>query len=141
MLGWTLPFIMYVVYVPMWTRHNTILLPSLPVGSFSTSPAFFISHYCHACHSCARTFNFSALLQVRRGEPNARNEIRGSFARASSCRGCITRVKLLPLPQPPVRVRTDARTNPSAQRAIQLRSVLARVYDVSIQNQITTTVP
>jgi hypothetical protein len=40
-------------------------------------------------------------------------------------RGC---VKLLPLPQPPV-------------RAAQLRSVLARVYAVSIQNQITTTVP
>jgi hypothetical protein len=53
-------------------------------------------------------------------------------------RGC---VKLLPLPQPPVRPRTDARTNPSAQRATQLRRVLARVYAVSIQNQITTTVP
>jgi hypothetical protein len=53
-------------------------------------------------------------------------------------RGC---VKLLPLPHPPVRSRTDARTNPSAQRATQLRSVLARVYAVSIQNQITTTVP
>jgi hypothetical protein len=53
-------------------------------------------------------------------------------------RGC---VKLLPLPQPPVRARTDARTNPSAHRATQLRSVLARVYAVSIQNQITTTVP
>jgi hypothetical protein len=50
-------------------------------------------------------------------------------------------VKLLPLPQPPLRARTDARTNPSAQRATQLRSVLARVYAVSIQNQITTTVP
>jgi hypothetical protein len=50
-------------------------------------------------------------------------------------------VKLLPLPQPPVRARTDARTNPSAQRATQLRSVIARVYAVSIQNQITTTVP
>jgi hypothetical protein len=49
--------------------------------------------------------------------------------------------KLLPLPQPPVRTRTDARTNPSAQRATQLRSVLERVYAVSIQNQITTTVP
>jgi hypothetical protein len=43
-------------------------------------------------------------------------------------RGC---VKLLPLPQPPVRARTDARTNPSAQRATQLRRVLARVYAVS----------
>jgi hypothetical protein len=53
-------------------------------------------------------------------------------------RGC---VKLLPLPQPPVRARTDARTNPSAQRATQLMSVLARVFAVSIQNQITTTVP
>jgi hypothetical protein len=52
-----------------------------------------------------------------------------------------TPVKLLPLPQPPVRARTNARTNPSAQRATQLRSVLARVYAVSIQNQITTTVP
>jgi hypothetical protein len=53
-------------------------------------------------------------------------------------RGC---VKLLPVPQPPVRARTDAQTNTSAQRATQLRSVLARVYAVSIQNQITTTVP
>jgi hypothetical protein len=53
-------------------------------------------------------------------------------------RGC---VKLLPLPHPPVRARTDARTNPSAQRATQIRSVLARVYAVSRQNQITTTVP
>jgi hypothetical protein len=50
-------------------------------------------------------------------------------------------VKLLPLPQLPARARTDARTNPSAQRATQLRSLLARVYAVSIQNQITTTVP
>jgi hypothetical protein len=53
-------------------------------------------------------------------------------------RGC---VKLLPLPQPPLRARTDAWTNPSTQRATQLRSVLARVYAVSRQNQITTTVP
>jgi hypothetical protein len=53
-------------------------------------------------------------------------------------RGC---VKLLPLPQPPVRARTDAWTNPSAQRATQLRSVLARVYAVARQNQITTSVP
>jgi hypothetical protein len=36
-------------------------------------------------------------------------------------------VKLLPLPQPPLRARMDARTNPSAQRATQL-------------NQTTTTV-
>jgi hypothetical protein len=53
-------------------------------------------------------------------------------------RGC---VKRLPLPHPPVRTHMDARTNPSAQRSFQLRSVLARVYAVSIQNQITTTVP
>jgi hypothetical protein len=52
-------------------------------------------------------------------------------------------VKLLPLPHPPppVRARTDGRTNPSTQRATQLRSVLARVYPVSRQNQIITTVP
>jgi hypothetical protein len=53
----------------------------------------------------------------------------------------ITSVKLLPLPQPPLRVRMDAQTNPSARRANQLRSVLARVYAVARQNQITTTVP
>jgi hypothetical protein len=50
-------------------------------------------------------------------------------------------VKLLPLPQPPVRARTDARINPSTKRATQLMSVLECVYAVSIQNQITTTVP
>jgi hypothetical protein len=54
-------------------------------------------------------------------------------------RGCV--VKLLPLPQPPLRARTDAWTNPSAQRNTQLRRVLARVYAVLRQNQITTTVP
>jgi hypothetical protein len=53
-------------------------------------------------------------------------------------RGCD---KLLPLPQPPVHARTGAGTNPSSQRVTQLRSVLTRVYAVSIQNQITTTVP
>jgi hypothetical protein len=52
--------------------------------------------------------------------------------------GC---VKLLPLPQPLLRARTDAWTKPSAQRATPLRSVLARVYAVSRQNQITTNVP
>jgi hypothetical protein len=50
-------------------------------------------------------------------------------------------VKLLPLPQPLLCARTDAPTNPSAQRATQLRSVLVRVYAVSRQNQITNTVP
>jgi hypothetical protein len=50
-------------------------------------------------------------------------------------------VKLLPLPHPPVRARTDARTNPSAQRSTQLRSVLARVYTVSRQNLNANTVP
>jgi hypothetical protein len=53
-------------------------------------------------------------------------------------RGC---VKLLPLPQPPLRTRSDTWENTSAQRATQLMSVLARVYAVSKQNQITTTVP
>jgi hypothetical protein len=50
-------------------------------------------------------------------------------------------VKLLPLPHPSVRAHTDTHTNPSAQRATQLMSVLARVYAVSRQNQITNTVP
>jgi hypothetical protein len=50
-------------------------------------------------------------------------------------------VKLLPLPQTPLRALTDERTNPSAQRATQLRSLLARVYAVARQNQINTTVP
>jgi hypothetical protein len=52
--------------------------------------------------------------------------------------GC---VKLLSLPHPPVRARMDARTNPSAQRDTQLRSVLLRMYAVSRQNQTITTVP
>jgi hypothetical protein len=52
-------------------------------------------------------------------------------------RGC---VKPFPLLQPPLRARTDAQTDPTAQRATQLRSVLARVYAVSRQNQIATTV-
>jgi hypothetical protein len=42
-------------------------------------------------------------------------------------RGC---VKLLPLPQPHLRAHTYAQTNSSAQRATQLRSVIARVYSV-----------
>jgi hypothetical protein len=50
-------------------------------------------------------------------------------------------VKLLTLPQPQLRARTDAHTNPSAQRATQLMSVLARVCSVSRQNLNTTTVP
>jgi hypothetical protein len=53
-------------------------------------------------------------------------------------RGC---VKLIQLPHPPVRACMDARTNSSAQRANQLRSVLARVYAISRQNHITTIVP
>jgi hypothetical protein len=53
-------------------------------------------------------------------------------------RGC---VKLFPLPQPHSRTRTYAETNPSAQRATQLRSVLARVCSVSRQNLNTTTFP
>jgi hypothetical protein len=53
-------------------------------------------------------------------------------------RGC---VKILPFPQPRLRARTYAETNPSTQRATQLRSVLARVCSVSSQNLNTTTVP
>jgi hypothetical protein len=53
-------------------------------------------------------------------------------------RGC---VKLLPLPQPQLCARMDTHTNPRAQRATQLRSVIARVHFVSRQNQNATTVP
>jgi hypothetical protein len=53
-------------------------------------------------------------------------------------RGC---VKLLPILQPQLRARKNGRTNPSAQRATQLGSVLARVYTVSRKNLNTTTVP
>jgi hypothetical protein len=53
-------------------------------------------------------------------------------------RGC---VKLLPLPQPHSRISTYAVTYPSAQRATQLRSVLAPLCSVLIQNLNTTTVP
>jgi hypothetical protein len=41
-------------------------------------------------------------------------------------------VKLIPLPHPPPPARAPARMNPSAQRATQLRSVIARVYAVSM---------
>jgi hypothetical protein len=50
-------------------------------------------------------------------------------------------VKLRPLPQTQLRARTYAETNPSAQRATQLRSVLARVCSVSRQNLNTTMFP
>jgi trehalose utilization protein len=53
-------------------------------------------------------------------------------------RGC---VKLLPIPQPHLRTHTDTPTYTSAQRANHLKSVLAHVYSVSIQNLNTTTVP
>jgi hypothetical protein len=49
--------------------------------------------------------------------------------------------KLIPLQQPQLRARTDTQTNPSAQRATQLRIVLARVYFVSRKNLNTTTIP
>jgi hypothetical protein len=65
----------------------------------------------------------------------------GALANLSTSTAADRGDKLLPLPQPPVRAHTDAWTNPSAQRATQLRRVLARMYAVSIQNQTTTTVP
>jgi hypothetical protein len=43
-------------------------------------------------------------------------------------------VKLRPLPQPHLPAHTFTEANPSAQRATQLRSVLARVCSVSRQN-------
>jgi hypothetical protein len=50
-------------------------------------------------------------------------------------------VKLFSLPQPHLRTRTYAHTYPSTQRATRLKSVLACVYSVSIQNLNNTTVP
>jgi hypothetical protein len=50
-------------------------------------------------------------------------------------------VKLLQLPQPQLRTRTYAHTYPIAQRATHLKSVLAHVYSISIQNLNITTVP
>jgi hypothetical protein len=79
--------------------------------------------------------------QLLDSENNKYHGIKTQFVYAATIDAVQIYVKLLPLPQPPVRARTDTRTNPSAQRATQLRSVLARVYAVSIQNQITTTVP
>jgi hypothetical protein len=53
-------------------------------------------------------------------------------------RGC---VKICPLPQPQLHARTYAETNPSAQGATQLQSMLARVCSVLRQDLNTTTVP
>jgi hypothetical protein len=50
-------------------------------------------------------------------------------------------IKQRPLPQPQLRAHTYTETNPSAQRATQIRSVIARLYAVSRQNLNTTTVP
>jgi hypothetical protein len=49
--------------------------------------------------------------------------------------------KLLPLPQSHLHTRTYTQTYPSTQRATHLKSVLARVYSVSIQNLNNSTVP
>jgi hypothetical protein len=51
------------------------------------------------------------------------------------------RLRLLPLPQPHLRTHTHAQAYPSAQRATHLKSVLAHVHYVSIQNLNTTNVP
>jgi hypothetical protein len=68
-------------------------------------------------------------------------DMRGLFLHQANSlqvlRGC---VKLRPLPQPQLRARTYTQTNPSAQVATQLRSVLARVCSVSRQTLNTTTV-
>jgi hypothetical protein len=50
-------------------------------------------------------------------------------------------VKLRPLRQPHLRARIYAETNPSAQRATQLRSVFVHMCYVSRQNLNTKTVP
>jgi hypothetical protein len=105
------------------SRCSSILGGRIFLGCFQgPGPIIFIDH--RLLHSLLETHFMSLVVMV------AADQIKVDIA-----------VKLLPLPQPPVRARSDARTNPSAQRATQLRSVLARVYAVSIQNQITTTVP
>jgi hypothetical protein len=50
-------------------------------------------------------------------------------------------VKLIPLLQPHLLTRIYAHTCPSTKRATHLKSVLARVYSISIQNLNTTTLP
>jgi hypothetical protein len=59
----------------------------------------------------------------------------------SKTHNIVIHVKLHPLLQPQLRARTYAHTYPSAQRATELRSVLARVCFVSRQNLNTTTFP
>jgi hypothetical protein len=54
---------------------------------------------------------------------------------------CAQSAKLLPHPQPHSCTCTYAHTYASAQRATHLKSVLAHVYSVSIQNLNTTTFP
>jgi hypothetical protein len=103
---------------------------------------YYTKHHCPLHHKCMRPYYLHD-----KHSPMIRND-----TRLAILRGCVDIFpssqpdqalsdKLLPLPYPPVHARTNARTNPSTQRATQLRSVLARVYAVSIQNQITTTVP
>jgi hypothetical protein len=88
---------------------------------------------------------FSLRLKVtretRRIGTSHRNSPLLSHIDELGCAAVIKYVKLLPLLHPPMRACMDALKNQSAQRATQLRSVLACVYAVSIQNQITTTVP
>jgi hypothetical protein len=72
-------------------------------------------------------------VQVRRGEPNARNEIRGSFARASRCGGYITRVLtrvMTPIHQDARDDRVLSGENECAARAWpELRTnVVARIF-------------
>jgi hypothetical protein len=51
----------------------------------------YTAYCCGSLCVYCRLIDEGIFSQVRRGEPNARNEIRGSFARASRCRGYITR--------------------------------------------------
>jgi hypothetical protein len=85
-------------------------------------------------------YYFSLIINWDVSQPSSKDPCQRGMGAIPNT-SCIQPDKLLPLPQPPVRARTDTRTNPSDQRATQLRRVLAHVYAVSIQNQITTTVP
>jgi hypothetical protein len=65
-------------------RSRRLLISITPSGTTTRKPT---------CCSVLGKSRYVKRGQVRRrGEPNARNETRGSFARVSRCRGYITRV-------------------------------------------------
>jgi hypothetical protein len=124
-------------------KDNQHLQQSLANNFYELRNTGALVHYLHkALFSPTK----SALLQaVKNGHlitlPRLTEEAINKYLKLTPAKAVGHIVKLLPLLQPPIRSCTDTRTNTSAQRATQIRSVLARVYAVSIQNQITATVP